>query len=63
MKVAPTFVSRGTTFASAPYLTGSYTLVDQPDGGVTVIWSWAFNSATPDLAGNQVMVDALLDGL
>ena len=62
-KVAPTFASRGTRFASAPYLTGSYTLVDQPDGGVTVIWSWAFDSPTPDLAGNQVMVDEILAGL
>ena len=63
MKVAPTFYSRGATFASAPYLPCSYTLVDQPDGGVTVIWSWVFNSATPDLAGNQAMVDAILAGL
>lgn len=62
-KVAPTFASRGTRLASAPYLPGSYTLVDEPDGGVTVIWSWAFNSPTPDLAGNQVMVDEILAGL
>ena len=62
-KVAPTFIARGSRFASAPYLPGSYTLVDQPDGGVTVIWSWAFNQETPDLAGNQAMVDEILAGL
>ena len=62
-KVAPTFFARGTRFASAPYLPGSYTLVDQPDGGVTVIWSWAFNLETPDIAGNQAMVDEILAGL
>jgi hypothetical protein len=62
-KVAPTFSGGGATMGFAPSLVGTYTLVDQADGGVTVIWSWVFGSGPGDLAGNQVMVDEVLAGL
>lgn len=63
VKVAPTFSGGHAKMAYAPNLAGSYTLVDQPGGGVTVIWSWVSGSAPPDLPGNQVMVDEILAGL
>jgi hypothetical protein len=61
--LAPTFSGSHATMGYSPVLAGTYTLVDQADGGVTVIWSWAFGSGPKILTGNQGMVDEILAAL
>ena len=64
VRIAPTFLTGdGGTFGTGPLLVSSYTLIDQPGGGVTVIWSLAYGRVPPDLPGNRVMVDAVLAAL
>lgn len=58
--VAPAFASGSFTAGVAPMLPGTFTLVDQPHGGVSVIWSWTNSSDRSQLVGNRPMVTALL---
>jgi hypothetical protein len=44
----------------SPVVAGSYTLADQPGGGVTVIWSWRYGVDLPDLGEDRQVVDDLL---
>lgn len=60
--VAPTFARGAFTSGVTPDLPGTFTLVDQPRGGVTVIWSWTYGGDRSLLPGNRVMVQALLRG-
>jgi hypothetical protein len=58
-QVAPTFANGEFTAGVGPRLRGTYMLVDQPDGGVTVIWSWHFGQSRPQLGGNRELIDSL----
>jgi hypothetical protein len=58
--VAPAFRTGDVTSGVAPLLPGTFTLVDQPRGGVTVIWSWTVGADRTALPGNRPMVTALL---
>jgi hypothetical protein len=64
--VAPTFSGATTpgnfTAGVAPDLPGEFTLVDQPGGGVTVIWSWSYRGTPSLLTRNRAMVTAILTG-
>jgi hypothetical protein len=60
--VAPTFAGERIRTGVAPWLPGAFTLVDQPGGGVTVIWSWTHTRNSQRLAGNVPMVTAFLAG-
>jgi hypothetical protein len=61
--VAPTFAGQGYCDAGySPGLYGSYTLVDVPGAGVTVIWSWTVESNHALIAGNQALIDGLTFG-
>ena len=61
-RVAPTFANGEFTAGVGPLLRGTYTLVDQPGGGVVVIWSWHFGQSRPLLAGNRELIDSLRIG-
>ena len=50
------------TAGVGPLLKGTYTLVDQPGGGVAVIWSWHFGQGRPHLGGNREFIDSLRIG-
>jgi hypothetical protein len=41
---------------------GELTLVDQPRGGITTIWSWTYSGQPSPLPGDRAMVTALLAG-
>ena len=58
-RVAPTFANGEFTAGVGPLLRGTYTLVDQPGGGVAVIWSWHFGQSRPHLGGNRELIDSL----
>lgn len=60
--VAPTFANGSFTAGVGPGLRGTYTLVDQPGGGVAVIWSWQFGEDRLHLAGNREFIDSLRIG-
>jgi hypothetical protein len=66
LMVAPTFSGSATvgnfTAGVAPDLPGEFTLVDQPGGGVTVIWSWSYHGTPSLLTRNRAMVTAILTG-
>ena len=62
LTVAPTFASGPAKAGYSPALTGEYTLLDVPGGGVTVIWSWNDNHNGQALAGNQAYIDTLSFG-
>jgi hypothetical protein len=44
----------------SPVVTGSYTLADQPGGGVTVIWSWRYGLGLSDPGEDRRVVNDLL---
>jgi hypothetical protein len=58
---AVTFAVAGESVAwVAPVVTGSYTIADQPGGGVTVIWSWQYGVGLPGPGDDRRVVDDLL---
>jgi len=60
--VAPTFAIEGCTAGYRSNLSGNYTLLDVPGGGVTVIWSWTIEPNHSLIAGNQAFIAALRFG-
>jgi hypothetical protein len=62
-RVAPTFAGTGDCHAGyGPDLFGTYTLVDVPGAGVTVIWSWTIDKNHALIAANQALIDGLSFG-
>jgi hypothetical protein len=62
-QVAPTFTGNGDCHAAAGRgLFGTYTVVQVPGAGVTVIWSWTINRDHALIAGNQPLIDGLSFG-
>ena len=59
---APAFVSGDLRLGYTTTLLASATFVDQPGGGVTVIWSWNSAGDPVPLPGNDALIDALLAG-
>jgi hypothetical protein len=60
--VAPTFANESFTTGVGPRLRGTYTLVDQAGGGVTVVWSWQFGEGRLHLGGNRELIASLRIG-